>query len=284
MASKETATTKRPSRLVLPSPVEPLAVAWRHRALISRLARREVEGRYRGSLLGLTWSVATPLLMLAVYTFVFSVVFKARWGTGSERRGEFALVLFSGLLTFGLFSECVNRAPGTILESVSYVKKVVFPLEILAWVGLLGALFNTAIGVLILLAGHLALGVLPPLSTLLLPVLLVPLCLLVLGTTWFLSSVGVFLRDIRQIVPILTTVLLFVSPIFYPASAVPEPYRSFLSLNPLAPTVESVRAALFFGQAPDWASWVSSLGLSSVVCWLGFTWFANTRRAFADVL
>jgi lipopolysaccharide transport system permease protein len=138
--------------------------------------------------------------------------------------------------------------------------------------------------VLILLAGHLVLGVLPPLTALLLPVLLVPLCLLVLGATWFLSSVGVFLRDIRQIVPILTTVLLFVSPIFFPASAVPEPYRSFLSLNPLAPTVESVRDALFFGQAPDWASWVSSLGLSAVVCWLGFTWFANTRKGFADVV
>ena len=185
-------------------------------------------------------------------------------GDGLRARGEFALVLFSGLVTFGLFSECVNRAPGMILESVSYVKKVVFPLEILAWVGLVGALFNTAIGVLILLAR-------PPRSRrpsarrprLLLPVLLVPLCLLVLGMTWFLSSVGVFLRDIRQIVPILTTVLLFVSPIFYPASAVPEPYRSFLSLNPLAPTVESVRAALFFGRAPDWASWVASLGLSA---------------------
>lgn len=284
MASKDTATSQQPSRLVLPSPVEPLVVAWRHRSLISRLARREIESRYRGSLLGLTWSVVTPLLMLAVYTFVFSMVLKARWGTGSEHRGEFALILFSGLVTFGLFSECVNRAPGMILESISYVKKVVFPLETLAWVGLLGALFNTVIGVLILLVGHLALGVLPPLTTLLLPVLLVPLCLLVLGTTWFLSSVGVFLRDIRQIVPILTTVLLFVSPIFFPASAVPEPYRSILSLNPLTPTVENVRAALCFGQRPDWGSWALSLGVSAAACWLGFTWFANTRKGFADVV
>ena len=275
---------QRSSRVILPSPVEPLAVAWRHRALIGRLARREIESRYRGSLLGLTWSVVTPLLMLAVYTFVFSVVFKARWGTGPEREGEFALILFSGLVTFGLFSECVNRAPGMVLESVSYVKKVVFPLEALAWIGLLGALFNTAIGVLILLAGHLLLGVLPPVTSILLPVLLVPLCLLVLGVTWFLSSVGVFLRDIRQIVPILTTVLLFVSPIFFPASAVPEPYRSILSLNPLAPTVENVRTALFFGRGPDWGSWTLSLGLSVSVCWLGFTWFANTRKGFADVV
>lgn len=275
---------QRSSRVTLPSPIEPLAVAWRHRGLVTRLARREIEARYRGSLLGLAWSVATPLLMLAVYTFVFSVVFKARWGTGSERKGEFALILFSGLVTFGLFSECINRAPGMILESTSYVKKVVFPLETLAWVALLGALFNTAIGVLILLAGHLLLGVPPPLTSLLLPVLLVPLCLLVLGVTWFLSSVGVFLRDIRLIVPILTTVLLFVSPIFFPASAVPEPYRSILSLNPLAPTVESVRAALFFGRGPDWGSWTLSLGLSIAVCWLGFTWFANTRKGFADVV
>jgi len=279
-----TLTPRTASRPALPSLTEPLATAWRHRALIARLARREIESRYRGSLLGLTWSVATPLLMLAVYTFVFSVVFKARWGTGPERRGEFALILFSGLVTFGLFSECVNRAPGMILENVSYVKKVVFPLETLAWVGLLGALFNMAIGVLILLVGHLALGVPPPLTCLLLPILLVPLCLLVLGTTWFLSSVGVFLRDIRQIVPVLTTVLLFVSPIFFQASAVPERFRSILSLNPLAPTVENVRAALFFGQWPDWGSWGLSLGMSAAVCWLGFAWFANTRRGFADVL
>lgn len=135
MSPDETPLRHRSSRVVLPSPIEPLAVAWRNRALVTRLARREIESRYRGSLLGLTWSVATPLLMLAVYTFVFSVVFKARWGTGSERKGEFALILFSGLITFGLFSECTNRAPGMILESISYVKKVVFPLETLAWVG-----------------------------------------------------------------------------------------------------------------------------------------------------
>jgi len=284
MSPDETPLRHRSSRVVLPSPIEPLAVAWRNRALVTRLARREIESRYRGSLLGLTWSVATPLLMLAVYTFVFSVVFKARWGTGSERKGEFALILFSGLITFGLFSECTNRAPGMILESISYVKKVVFPLETLAWVGLLGALFNTVIGVLILLVGHLALGVPPPLTSFLLPVLLVPLCLLVLGTTWFLSSVGVFLRDIRQIVPVLTTVLLFMSPIFFPASAVPERFRSILSLNPLAPTVENVRAVLFFGRAPDWGSWAVSLGISAAVCWLGYTWFANTRKGFADVV
>jgi lipopolysaccharide transport system permease protein len=270
--------------MTLPSPLEPFAAAWRERRLISRLARREIEARYRGSLLGIAWSVITPLLMLAVYTFAFSVVFRARWGERGEGRAEFALILFAGLVTFGLFSECVNRAPGLVLENVSYVKKVVFPLESLAWVALAGALFNTAIGVLLLLAGLALAGVPPRATSLLLPLLLLPPSLLALGLTWFLCSIGVFVRDVRQVVPIATTSLLFLSPVFFPASAVPEPYRALLLANPLAPAIEATRGALVFGRPPDWPSFGLSLALSALACWLGFTWFANTRRGFADVV
>jgi homopolymeric O-antigen transport system permease protein len=235
-------------------------------------------------LLGLTWSVVTPLLSLAVYTFVFSVVFRARWGAGAEHTGQFALILFAGLLTYGVFSECVNRAPGLVLQHVAYVRKVVFPLEILPWVALVGAVFNAAVGGLVLFAGFLVVHGPPPATCLVVPLLLIPLCLLTLGAAWLLSSVGVYLRDLGMIVPVLTMALLFLSPIFFPASAVPEPYRTLMSLNPVTPAVEGVRAVLFFGEWPRWREWGISLAISGTACWLGFAWFVNTRRGFADVL
>jgi homopolymeric O-antigen transport system permease protein len=274
----------RRSGLELPAPFAPLLSAWRHRRLIVRLARRDVESRYRGSLLGIAWSVVTPLLLLGIYTFVFSVVLKARWGAGVEGRGQYALVLFSGLLTYGVFSDCVNRAPGLVLQHVAYVKKVVFPLEILPWVSLLGALFNAAVGSVVLLAAYVAVRGAPPASSLVAPLLLIPLCLLSLGVAWLLSAAGVFLRDLGMMVPVLTMALLFLSPVFFPAAAVPEPYRTLMSLNPVTPAVESVRAVLFFREWPQWREWIISLAISGMACWLGFAWFANTRRGFADVL
>jgi lipopolysaccharide transport system permease protein len=252
--------------------------------LIRRLVRREIEARYRGSLLGLAWAVATPLFMLAVYTFVFSTIFQARWAHTADHKGVFALILFAGMLAFNLVAECLNRAPGLVLENASYVKRVVFPLDTLAWVCVLSAAFTAAMSLVILTVGHLAILGLPPVTSLLLPLLLLPLILTVLGVTWFLSSVGVYVRDIRQFMPILTTALLFLSPIFYPASAVPEGARFLLSMNPLTPTVEGIRAVLFSGQAPNWYQWSIAMLESVIVSWLGFTWFENTRRGFADVL
>lgn len=273
---------RRAPRFVLPAVLAPVTVAWRNRSLLARLTRREIEARYRGSMLGLAWAVATPLLTLAAYTFVFSIVLKVRWG--SVDRGQFALILFAGLLTYGIFSECVNRAPGLILQHHSYVKKFVFPLEILPWVALLGALFNAVVGSAVLLAGYLIVNGSPPLAGLLVPPLLLPLCLLTLGIAWLLASMGVFLRDLGQVVPVLTMVLLFLSPVFFPLSAVPEPHRTLMTFNPVTVAVESVRAVLFFGESPDWRQWSVSLALSSLVCWLGFAWFVNTRKGFADVL
>jgi len=266
------------------SPREMVASLWRNRSLIKALAQREVIGRYRGSVMGILWSFFNPVFMLLVYTFVFSVVFKARWSVGSDSKTEFALVLFAGLIVFNLFAECVNRAPGLILANVNYVKKVVFPLEILPWVALGSALFHALISVVVWLIAYLILFGVPHITVLLLPLVFLPFLLFVMGLTWALASLGVFLRDVSQFIGIVTTALIFLSPIFYPASALPEEYRHLLLLNPLTTVVEQARAVLFWGEVPDLTILsVYFLGAALVV-WLGFAWFQKTRKGFADVL
>lgn len=268
----------------IPGPLAPLQSIWRHRLLVLRLARRDLEARYRGSVLGLFWAVLTPLLMMGVYTFVFSVVFQARWGNSTGGKAEFALLLLSGLILFTIFSDCVARAPGLMLENVSYIKKVVFPLEILPAVTLAVALANATIGFVILeIFAALLFGV-PPLTTLLFPLILLPLCLFTLGVTWFLSSLGVFLRDIKQMVGVLVTVLMFLSPIFYPVSAIPEAYRPLILLNPLTLLLEHAREALFWGRVPNPLEWLACTAVAALVAWLGYVWFQKTRKAFADVV
>ncbi|MEL4073348.1 ABC transporter permease [Ochrobactrum sp. GPK 3] len=255
-----------------------------HMGLIISLAQREVMGRYRGSILGLLWSFLNPLLMLAVYTFVFSVVFKARWAGGSETKTEFALALFTGLMIFNLFAECAIRAPGLVLSNVNYVKKVIFPLEVLPVVSLVSALFHYVISLIVWVVFYIAFFGVPNIYIFLLPLAILPFCLFILGTTWFLSSLGVYLRDIAQIVGVLTTMLMFLSPIFYPVNALPEIYRPFMELSPLTAVVVQVRDLLLWGKGMDWFGWMNQLILSCVVAWLGFAWFQKTRKGFADVL
>ncbi|MCK7576295.1 MAG: ABC transporter permease [Chromatiales bacterium] len=257
----------------------------RHRTLIAQLTRRDVSGRYRGSLLGLAWSFIHPLLLLLVYSFVFSVVFKARWdGPAQDSHAAFSLILFTGLILHGLFAEVANRAPRLILENASYVKRVVFPLEILPWVTLGSALFHLSISLLILLAGQLLLTHSLPPTALLLPLILAPLLLITIGCAWFLAAIGVYLRDIGQAIGLLTTVMLFLSPTFYPLTALPEPGRTLLYLNPLTFIIEESRQVLLFGQLPDWGGLLIYVLISLFIAWGGFWWFQRTRRGFADVV
>ena len=256
----------------------------RHAGLARQMVKREVLGRYRGSFLGLLWSFVNPVLMLAVYTFVFGIVFQARWGQGSGDRLEFALVLFAGLIVFNLFSECLTRAPGLVLGNVNYVKKVIFPLEILPWVSLGSALFHAAVslGVLLLFlsfAGH---GI--AWTVLLLPLVLAPFVLLIQGLSWLLASIGVFVRDIGQVVGMAMTVLMFMSPIFYPADALPEAVRGWLFLNPLTFIIEQSRDVLIWGKLPDWSGLAVYSLIALAVAWAGLFWFQKTRKGFADVL
>ncbi len=266
------------------TPIEMFASLWRNRELVKASAKREVLGRYRGSFLGLLWSFFNPLFMLAVFTFVFSVIFQARWGGGGGSKTEFALVLFAGLLVFNLFAECINRAPGLILSNTNYVKKVVFPLEILPFVGLLSALFHTLISLGVwLIAYTLFLGI-PHLTVFYLPLVLLPFCLFLMGLSWALASLGVFLRDVSQFIGLLTTTLMFLSPIFYPATAFPEDYRYILYLNPLTTVVEQTRDVLFWGKTPDFLMLAIYWGVTLGIAWLCFAWFQKTRKGFADVL
>ena len=266
------------------SPMGMINSLWRNVALVSALVKRDVIGRYKGSVIGIVWSFLHPVFMLAVYTFVFSIVFNARWGSGSDSKLEFALVLFSGLVVFNLFSECVSRAPSLVLSNVSYVKRIVFPLEILPWVVMGSALFHALISLLVWFIFYSVFFGVPQITVFLFPVVILPLLLLTMGFSWFLSSLGVYLRDVAQFVSIIIPALLFLSPIFYPVSALPESYQLILHINPLTPAIEQVRSVLIWGNQPAWDVYIIYLSVASIIAWGGFAWFQHTRRGFADVL
>lgn len=255
-----------------------------NRSLIYNLIRREVIGRYRGSVMGLMWSFFNPVLMLIIYTFVFSVVFKARWAGGTESRTEFALVLFAGLMFFNFFAECLNRAPSLVLGNVNYVKKVVFPLEILPVVTMGSAAFHLLISLFVWLVFYLIFFGIPQATITLLPVALIPFFLMILGFSWFLASLGVYLRDVSQIIGVMTTALMFLSPIFYPIAALPAEYHLFMQISPLTFIVEQARDVMIWGKGLNWGAWAIYMLLAAIIAWLGFAWFQKTRKGFADVL
>ena len=257
----------------------------RNRQLIVQMTRREVAGRYKGSVLGLAWSFLTPILMLAVYTFVFSVVFKARWGTdGDESKTQFALVLFVGMIVHGLFAEVLNRAPGLILSNVNYVKKVVFPLDVLPVIAMGAALFHASISLTVLLIAFALVNGYLHWTVIFIPVVLLPVVILTLGVAWIFASLGVFLRDVGQTVGIITTVMLFLAPIFYPITALPEEIRPWIMANPLTFIIEEARGVVILGRMPHWTGLGMYTLVATAVAWAGFAWFQKTRKGFADVL
>ena len=255
-----------------------------NRSLIFNLIKREVVGRYRGSVMGLLWSFFNPVFMLVVYTFMFSVVFRARWLGGSDSKVEFALVLFAGLLVYNLFSEVLNRAPSLILNNANYVKKVIFPLEVLPIVAFGAAAFHMLVSLLVWLLFYTLFFGLPAWTVIQLPVVLVPLILMTLGLAWILASLGVYLRDVGQIIGVITMALMFLSPIFYPVAALPEQYHIFMYMNPITYIVEETRNVMIWGKLIDWNAWARWTAGAAVVAWLGFAWFQKTRKGFADVL
>ncbi|KIG07755.1 ABC-2 type transporter [Burkholderia sp. MR1] len=257
---------------------------WPHRRLIFQMARREVIGRYRGSALGLLWSFFNPLLLLVVYTFVFSVVFKARWNTNSDSKTEFAIVLFIGMIVFQVFSETINRAPSLIVSNVNYVKKVVFPLEVLPVVALLVSLFHAAVSLVVLLLAMLVLGFNVPWTIVCFPLIVLPFLLFIAGLAWLLSSLGVFIQDIGQSIGLVTTVLMFLTPVFYPLNSLPVAYQHIISLNPIAFVIEQSRNVVIWGVLPNWIGFAKLTASSVIVAGLGYYWFARTRKGFADVL
>ncbi|MDA4846557.1 ABC transporter permease [Hoeflea sp. E7-10] len=266
---------------------EPQQWTFRSRfSLAMQLVRREVVGRYKGSMLGILWSLLTPLFMLGVYTFVFGMVFKARWAGAAEdtSMAEFAITLFAGLIMFQLFAEVVSRAPMLVLSNPNYVKKIVFPLETLVPVALGAALFHTGLSLVVLIVFMLPVYGSVPMTALLLPLVLVPYCLSILGLSWFLASFGTYVRDIGQILGTIITALMFLSPIFFPLSALPDWLQPWLALNPIALPVEQARNVLLFGQLPDMGPLALYSLASLALAVLGFQFFQKTRKGFADVL
>lgn len=248
------------------------------------MTRRDVAGRFKGSFVGLAWLVLLPLLLLAVYTFVFSSVFRSRWSEGDGGSAQFALILFCGMIALTIFTDVLVRAPGLIVAHSNYVKRVVFPLETLPAIVLGTALFHAAIslGVLLLAIAIIQRGLF--LTVVLAPLVLAPLCMFALGAGWFLAAFGVFVRDLGPLMSLATTMLTFLSPVFYPISAIPESLRPLFMLNPLTFVIEQLREVLIWGRMPNWGG----LALYSVGAylgaWAGYAWFQRTRKGFSDVL
>jgi lipopolysaccharide transport system permease protein len=249
------------------------------------MTRREVVGRYKGSSLGLVWSFLNPVFMLTVYTFVFSVIFKSRWGTGGdESKTQFAVVLFVGMIVHSLFAEVLNRAPGLILSNANYVKKVVFPLETLPVIAMGAALFHTMISLTVLLIAFVIFNGYLHWTAILTPLVILPLVILTLGIAWMLASLGVFLRDVGQTIGIVTTVMMFLAPVFYPITALPEEFRPWIMANPLTFIIEQAREVLIWGRLPDWVGLGTYALVATFIAWAGYAWFQKTRKGFADVL
>jgi lipopolysaccharide transport system permease protein len=249
------------------------------------MTSREVMGRYQGSALGLAWSFFNPVFMLTVYTFVFSVVFKSRWGVGGdESKTQFAVVLFVGMIVHGLFAEVLNRAPSLILSNVNYVKKVVFPLEILPVVAMGAALFHSLISLGVLLVAFALFNGYLHWTAIFTPLVLLPLVILILGLAWMLASLGVFLRDVGQTIGLITMVMMFLSPVFYPVTALPEKFRPWIMANPLTFIIEQAREVLIWGHLPNWVGLGLYTSAAILVAWTGYIWFQKTRKGFADVL
>ncbi len=259
---------------------------WHHRQLIVQMTRREVAGRYKGSVMGMAWSFFNPVFMLTVYTFVFSEIFKARWGGigGDDSKTQFALLLFVGLIVLNLFSDVLNRAPGLIVSNVNYIKKVVFPIEILPVIAMGAALFHGLVSLGVLLSAFALFNGYLHWSAIFIPLVLLPLVILTTGLSWILASLGVFLRDVGQTVTIITTVAMFLSPVFYPLTAVPERFRPIIMANPLTFIIEQAREVLIWGHLPNSIGLIIYTATAIVMAYAGYAWFQKTRKGFADVL
>jgi lipopolysaccharide transport system permease protein len=256
----------------------------RSRSLVWELTKREVLGRYRGASFGLAWSVISPFLMLGVYAFAFGQLMKSRWPHEAGGEHPYAVILFSGLIIHGFFAECISRASTLIVANPNFVKRVVFPLDILPWPMVLSALFHTCVNICVLALLMLVVeGRLHP-TMLFLPLVLLPLVLMALGVSWFLAALGVYVRDIAQVMPVVATALLFLSSAIIPVSTLTPDFQTLFYLNPLTFFIDQARAVALIGQAPDWGALLLACAGGLLTAWLGHAWFTATQRGFADVL
>lgn len=263
------------------NPLRIVSDIWQHRYLLGQLIKRDVLLRYRGAMFGVLWMFLSPLFMLVIFAFVFGQIFQARW---PQQAGDlpFWILLYSGLIVFNLFAETVSRAPGAVRSYASFVKKIIFPVQILPLVPLGAALVHGAFNFSILL---LALALVDGLhwQILLFPLLLLPAVLLALGLSWFVAAWGVFIKDMTQIVPMFVQMLMFLSPVFYPVSAVPAGLQTFYRYNPLGMVIETTRSVIA-GQPIRWDTWGATFALCLGAAILGHAYFEHVRDEFADAL
>jgi lipopolysaccharide transport system permease protein len=230
------------------------------------------------------WSLISPFLMLLVYSFAFGFVMKARWPQSEQGNAHYSMILFVGLIVHGFFAECLNRSPHLITGNANFVKRVIFPLEILPWPMVTSALFHTLMNFVVFLVLHAMLDHAMAWTTIFLPVVLFPLMLLTLGMSWFLAALGVYLRDISQITGVLATAMLFLSTAMFPVQALPVHYRWLLMINPLSFIIDQARTVALWGHLPDWTGLGIYTAVSLLVVYLGYGVFRLTRRGFADVI
>ena len=253
------------------------------RSLLRSLVVRDIQTRYRGTMLGLLSAVIYPLLMLAVYAFVFGGVFGARWNSGGGMK-DFVQMLYCGLIVHAVFADTLTRSPTAVLSNPSYVKKVVFPLELLPLSHLASAVFNAVIGLGLLCVFLIVQRHALPVTIFFVPLVFLPLLLLTAGLAWFIAAIGVFFRDVGQMIGVAMSVLLFLSPVFYPSSSMPSLAQKILCVNPLAFPMEQLRAVLLLGVEPDWWHWAAYSSVATSIAIAGLWVFQKTRPAFADVI
>lgn len=255
-----------------------------NRSLIISLTKREIVGRYKGSFMGMLWPFITPLMMLLVYTFVFGEIFNARWHMEVESNGQFSLLLFAGLIIFNLYAEVINRAPLLVLSNVNYVKKVIFPLEIMPVVSVFSAVFHAVVSLVIWLCVYLYFFGLPQLTIIYIPLVIIPFVFMLTGFSLFLAAFGTYVRDIVQVVGVMTSALMFLSPVFFPLDSLPESFQSIVRFNPLTVPIEQLRVVMFWGNAPDWSKLLPYSLSSLVIVYAGYIFFQKVRKGFADVV
>ena len=251
--------------------------------LIFSFTKRELLGRYKGSALGIAWVILTPIVMIAIFTFIFAGIFGARFGV-SDSHWDYALYLFCGLLPWTMFQESVQQSANTIVVHSNLVKRVVFPLETLPAAQVFAALANQVFATIALLIAVIIIRQRLDLSAIWFPALLIPQIIFALGAAWLIASLGVYLRDIAQGITLLLMAWMYLTPIIYPEAIVPDRLRTFINLNPFTPLVRSYRRIFLEGAAPDWRGLAYFSAVAVVLFIFGYWWFARTRKGFADVV
>lgn len=261
----------------------PVIDIYRYRNLLFQLIKRDISSRYQGTLIGIGWSLVLPLMTLGVYALVFGLILQPRWPNVSDP-SMFTLLLFSGLLVFNFFSECASRATSLIVANANYVKKVVFPVDLLIWVPIGSALFHMALGTIawtilvLLFDGQLYW------TFILAPLVLFPLVIMSAGISYFLSAIGVFIRDVGQVIAVSVQLLMYLGPVIYPRKVLPESFQWLMVFNPITVPVEQFRNILNYGLVPDLRALAVYAAVGCAVAWLGKMFFEKTRHGFADVI